>query len=285
MSDTLNTDTLVADDKGQPVTTDTDADTGVEAKSDDTTATKPQVEMREGKLYVDGVRVYSRDDTNRIAANARKEAESKLLADLQVDSFDQVKSVVNQLQSAGDTETDLNVASLRDAVKKREQTVEELRTELNQVKTEYALRSHIGTLKDHMPTGWSTDQKQAVVDLMKARGMLHLDGDTFHIRNGDDFITQDGETPDYAAAVKMVGGSLGLPFGKKGVDTFDVDKAPVDSGSTKSVDQDRMKRDPAYRNAYVRLRETHRGLSRSEITDAMVRKQMGKQLPQGNKQN
>jgi uncharacterized protein (UPF0297 family) len=35
-----------------------------------------------------------------------------------------------------------------------------------------------------------------------------------------------------------------------------------------------MKTDPAYRSAYVSLRERNRNLSRSEITDKMVTDQM-----------
>ena len=275
MSEELTTDTLVAGENLQPVNTDTDADTQVEAKSDSATSSAPSVELRDGKMFVDGVRVYNREETNRIAANAKKEAESKFLSDLDVDSFDKVKSVVRQLQTAGTEDGEsLNIASLKDAVKKREQTVEEFKAELTRVKTDFALKEHIGALKDHMPGAWNTDQKSAVIDLMKARNMLHLEGDSFVIRNGEDFITTDGEKPDYATAVKVVGQTLGLPFAKKGVDTFDVDKAPSTEGrNTKPADQNRMKSDPAYRNAYVRLRESNK-VSRGEITDAMIRKQI-----------
>lgn len=282
MSDTLN-DTLVADDNLQPVDTDTDADTGVDAKSENANTQVPSVEMKDGKMYVDGVRVYTRDDTNRIAANAKKDAESRFLSELDVDSLDKVKTVVSQLRDAPE-QGGLDVQSLKDAVKKREQTVEELRAELTAVKTDYALRSHISTLKDSMPQAWNVDQKQAVVDLMKARDMLHLEGDRFHIRNGDDFITADGESPDYATAVKIVGQSLGLPFAKKGVETFDVDKAPAENQTRKALDEARMKKDPAYRNAYVRLRESQKTLSRSEITDAMIKKQMEKHAMGDNSQ-
>jgi hypothetical protein len=141
------------------------------------------------------------------------------------------------------------------------------------VKSEYALREQISTLRDNMPSAWNADQKSAVVDLMKARNMLQLEGDSFAIRNGEDFITTDGETPDYASAVKIVGQSLGLPFAKKGVNTFDADKAPSETASKKGVDEARVKSDPAYRNAYVSLRSTGR-IARGEITDAMIKQQM-----------
>lgn len=274
MSEEITTDTLVAGENVQPVGTDTDAETSVEAKSEKSVkADAPQVERKEGKLFIDGVRVYTRDDTNKIAARAKDEAVSGILSDLEVDSLDKVKGVVKTLQSSN-PETGLNVDSLRDAVKKREQTVEELRAELQSVKTEYALRDHISSIKDNMPTGWNTDQKQAVVDLMKARNMLHMEGDTFAIKNGEDYFTVDGETPDYKTAVEVVGKTIGLPFAKKGVDTFAVDKQPAESGVQKAVDAKRMKQDPEYRSAYVRLRERNRNIDRKDITDKMVSDQM-----------
>ena len=276
MSEELAQDTLVADENLQPVNTETDADQSVPEKSD--SVSTPSVEMRDGKMFVDGVRVYTRDDTNRIASNAKKEAESKFLSDLEVDSFDKVKSVVKQLQTAGTEEGDsLNIQSLKDAVKKREQTVEELRSELNRVKTDYALREHIGALKDNMPGNWNADQKSAVVDLMKARDMLHLEGDNFVIRNGEDFITADGETPDYASAVKIVGQSLGLPFAKKGVDTYESpDKVMSSPQEKKFVDETKLKTDARYRAAYTQVRNRNKSLMHSEVTDAMIKKQMEK---------
>ena len=275
MSDSITTDTPVAGDNVQPVNTDTEAETTVEAKSD--AVSTPSVEVRDGKMYVDGVRVYTRDESNRIASNAKKDAESRILQELEVDSFDKVKSVVNQLRNT-DVEggESLNVQSLKDAVKKREQTVEELRAELHNVKTDYALREHIGNLKDNMPASWSAEQKTAVVDLMKARNMLHMEGDSFAIRNGDDFITTDGERPDYATAVKVVGQTLGLPFAKKGVDILEADRAPASDTAKKGVDMDRTKKDPAYRAAYVTLRTQNATMQRSSITDKMVIDQMKK---------
>lgn len=266
MSDPLNTQ--VEGDNVQPVDTDTVADASAEAKSDAT----PQVETRDGKVYVDGVRVYTRDDTNRIAANAKKDAESRILQELEVDDLGKVKDVVSQLRDTG--EHGLDVQSLRDAVKKREATVEELRAELNAVKTDYALRSHIGKLTETMPGAWNVDQKQAVVDLMRARDMLHMDGSSFAIRNGEDFITVDGETPDYAGAVKLVGSQLGLPFAKKGVENYDVDRKPTEQASNKGIDSAKLQSDPAYSKAYVSLRQHNRSLARDSITDAMIQKQM-----------
>jgi len=270
MSDDVTTDTLVAGENVQPVNTDTEAETQVEAKSEDVSTKAPNVEIRDGKVYIDNVRYYGREETNRIASNAKKEAESRFLSELYVDSIDKVKSVVSQLRDAPEGES-LNVQSLKDAVKKREQTVEELRAELNAVKTDYALRNHISSLKDAMPTAWNADQKSAVVDLMKARNMLHLEGEQFAIRNGEDYFTTDGETPDYASAVKVVGQSLGLPFAKKGVDMIDVDKQPSSSSNTaKSVDMAKVNSDAVYRAAYVSLRSQNATMPRSQITDKMV---------------
>ncbi len=271
MSEEITNDTLVAGENVQPVTTDTDADTKVEAKSETSVAEAPQVEIKDGKTFLNGVRVYSRDDTNRIAARAKDEAVNNVLADLEVDNLDQIKGVVSQLRNAGEGDSNnLNIQSLKDSVKKKEQTVEELRAELQSVKTEYALKDHIGSLKDNMPTSWNGDQKQAVVDLMKARNMLHLQGDTFAIKNGEDFITTDGETTKYQNAVEVVGKNLGLPFAKQGVATFDADKQPVSNVKNKNVDTERMNKDPQYRSAYVNVRSINRNLDRRDITDKMV---------------
>lgn len=273
MSEEFTTDTLVAGENMQPVDTDTEADTQVEAKSEEVSAKAPTVESRDGKMFVDGVRVYTRDDTNKIAANAKRDVENRLLQELEVDSFDKVKSVVKQLQTADPEQDSLNVNSLRDAVKKKEQTVEELRAELHAVKTDFALKEHVGTLKDSMPTSWNQDQRSAVIDLMKARDMLHYQDGTFAIKAGDEFLTTDGETPDYKSAVEVVGKTLGLPFAKKGIDTFDSDSAPAQSKEVKGINEDKLKSDPLYRKAYVDLREKQR-LSRGQITDALIKKTM-----------
>jgi hypothetical protein len=273
MSEALN-DTLVAGENVQPVTTDTDADTAV--NSDKATPKTPAVELRDGKMFVDGVRVYSRDDVNRIGANAKKEVESRILGELEVDSFDQVKTVVNQLRNVSDEEPNLNVASLRDAVKKKEQTVEELRAELQRVKTDMVLKDHLVNLNTAMPSTWTQDQRVAVVDLMKARNMLHLEGETFAIRNGDTFFTDEsGERPDYAAAVMSLGKTLGLSVTKQGVAGFDApDRVIDDVKAVKGLDSNRLQNDAAYRNAYVQVRNRERNMTHGEITDSMIRKQM-----------
>jgi hypothetical protein len=275
MSEDFTQDTLVAGENMQPANTDAETDTQVEVKSEDVSAKAPTVESRDGKMFVDGVRVYTRDDTNKIAANAKRDVEHKLLQELEVDSFDKVKSVVKQLQTANPEEASLNVNSLRDAVKKKEQTVEELRAELHSVRTDFALKEHVGSLKDNMPGAWDQNQKQAVVDLMKARDMLHYQDGTFAIKAGDEFLTTDGETPDYKSAVEVIGKQLGLQFAKKGIDTFDSDKQPSkDSGKeNKAIDADRLKNDSMYRKAYVDLREKQR-LSRGQITDSLIKKTM-----------
>jgi len=102
--DNASTDTVVQNDNNAPVTDTATSVDNVEqsipttdTKSDITT---PTVEMREGKTFVNGIRMYSRDDTNKIAANAKRDVENKLLQELDVDSFDKVKSVVKQLQTA-----------------------------------------------------------------------------------------------------------------------------------------------------------------------------------------
>jgi len=272
MSEQLTT-TSVADDEVQPVTTDAVADNA--EKSDAATPKAPKVEYKDGKMFVDGVRVYSRDDTNRIAANAKKEVESRILEDLEVDSFDQVKTVVKQLRNVSDEEPTLNVASLRDAVKKKEQTVEELRAELQRVKTDMVLKDHLVNLNTAMPAQWNQEQRAAVVDLMKARNMLHLEGDTFAIRNGDTFFTDEsGERPDYAAAVMSIGKTLGLPVAKQGVAIFDAPDKSADSPVIKGLNESRLKTDPAYKNAYVQVRTKNPQLLHSDVTDVMVRKQL-----------
>jgi hypothetical protein len=241
--------------------------------------TTPKVDVRDGKLFVDGVRVYTRDDTNKIAANAKKEVETRLLQELNVDSFDSVRNVVKTLQETGVAEegSNLNVNALRDAVKKREATVEELKQQVSKLKTDLMLKDHMGQLQAAMPGNWSNDQRAAVVDLMKARGMLAVEGDTFAIRNGENYLTVDGERPDYVGAVELVGKTLGLQFGKKGVELQLGETADLtNSKAVKSYDLNRVNTDAEYRAAYMNIRQYQPLLSRDAITDAMVRKQMEK---------
>ena len=255
-------------------TTTTEAETTPEVK----TSSVPTVENRDGKLFVDGVRVFTRDDTNKIAANARRDTEQSLLKELNVDDIKQVKTVVNQLQTANidESQNSLDVNSLRDAVKKREQTVDELRSELERVKTDFVLTNHLSKLQNEMPSSWESEQKSAVIDLMKARDMFAVEGDSFAIRNGNDFLTTDGETPDYKSAVELVGKNLGLPFAKKGATVFDADKGESVSKKTQAINEDRIKSDSLYRNAYVQLRDNNKHLSRSQISDDMITKHMKK---------
>lgn len=275
METAIQPDNVVsATDAAKPVETDVATDT----KSDNITT--PSVETRDGKLYVDGVRVYTRDDTNKIAANAKREAESKFLNELNVDSLDSVKSVVQTLQETTPTsegESSLNVNSLRDAVKKREATVEELTAQVNSLKTDLLLKDHMSQLNNAMPGNWTAEQKGAVVDLMKARNMLAVEGDTFAIRNGNDFLTTDGETPDYGAAVEVVGKALGLNFGKKGVDLqYGETSTDVSSGKPKEVDTNRLNTDSEYRAAYTKIRSHNPSLSRTDISHNMIMKQVDK---------
>ena len=280
MMENASTDTVVQSEENVAPVTDTanpvdnvEQSATTDTKSENTT---PAVEIRDGKTFVDGVRMYSRDDTNRIAANAKNEVEKNILKDLNVDSIDSVKQVVSTLQTVSPEEgQSLNVDSLRDAVKKREATVEELKGQVNSLKTELLLKDHMGKLQSAMPSNWNADQQTAVVDLMKARGMLAVEGDTFAIRNGNDFLTTDGETPDYGAAVETVGKSLGLSFGKKGVDLQYGETSSGDIGN-KALDEAKMSSDVEYRNAYMTIRKYQPSLGRSDISDAMVKSQLKK---------
>ena len=270
-------ETVEHNDNNVPVTdsaTPVDNSADIQSEIKNTTST---VENRDGKLFVDGVRVYTRDDTNKIAANAKREVENSLITELNVDSIDAVKGVVKTLQESTPTEegSSLNVNSLRDAVKKREATVDELQQQVKSLKTDLLLKDHMSSLNNAMPSNWNADQKGAVVDLMKARNMLAVEGDTFAIRNGDTYITTDGETPDYNAAVELVGKTLGLNFGKKGVDIQYGETSTDDLGKSKALDDNRVNTDAEYRSAYLELRN-YQKMSRDQVSDAMVKKQMTK---------
>jgi hypothetical protein len=276
MEDTIQENTAVQSDNTETVTDSAKPVDNVVTDTKSDNITTPSVETRDGKLFVDGVRVYTRDDTNKIAANAKKEAEGRFLSELNVDSIENVKSVVQTLQETT-PEAGLNVESLRDAVKKREATVEELKAQVNSLKTDLLLKDHMSNLQSAMPSNWNADQKNAVVKLMKADGMLAVEGDTFAIRQGDNFLTTDGETPDYAKAVEVVGKQLGLQFGKKGVDVqYGETTTDVSSKTAKPMDENRVTSDAEYRAAYLQIRQYQPGVSRSDITDAMVKKQMEK---------
>jgi hypothetical protein len=263
MSD-VNTE--VATEEMAPVTDAVESEVSTQTET-------PSVEVKDGKMFIDGVRVYTRDETNKIAANAKAQAESKVLQDLDVDSFDQVKSVISELRTVDSNEeqSTLDVQSLRDAVKKREASLEDLKSQVTKLQTELVLKDHMGNLQNAMPAGWSADQRAAVVDLMKARGMMQIQDQTFVIKSGDEFLTTDGETPDYKGAVELVGKTLGLPFAKKGIDSINTDKSPADSSAdSKLVDEGRLKSDNAYRTAWVKYRTNNPSLLASQITHKNV---------------
>tara|TARA_R110000803_G_scaffold36651_1_gene78761 strand:+ start:6535 stop:7383 length:849 start_codon:yes stop_codon:yes gene_type:complete len=271
--------TVVQSDNTAPVTESAESADKMSIDTNSDNIATPSVEIKDGKTYVNGQRTYSRDDTNKIAANAKREAESRFLNELNVDSLESVKSVVQSLQESTPNEegTSLNVDSLRDAVRKREATVEELKSQVNTLRTELLLKDHMGQLQAAMPNNWSDTQRNAVVKLMQADNMLAVEGDTFAIRNGADFLTTDGETPDYAKAVELVGTNLGLSFGKKGVEiqygetTTEVSSSKVN----KPLDDGRVLQDAEYRAAYMNIRQ-YRSTPRNQITDTMVKKQMEK---------
>lgn len=250
--------------------------TATDTKSESTT---PSVETRDGKIFVDGVRVYTRDDTNRIAASAKHEVEKNILNELNVDSIDSVKKVVSTLQDVNPAEGgSLNVESLRDAVKKREATVEELKAKVNSLQQDLLLKDHMGKLQNAMPSNWTPSQRESVIKLMKADGMLAVQGDTFAIKVGEDYLTTDGETPDYSKAVEYVGKDLlGLATGKKGVDIqYGETSGTNASRSNKPLDDARINSDTEYRSAYLKLRQNQPLLARDTITDVMIKNQMQK---------
>ena len=108
--DNASTDTEVQTDNIAPVTdtansvdnAEATAEASIDTKSENNTT--PSVEMRDGKTFVNGIRVYTRDDTNKIAANAKNEVQKNILNELNVDSIDQVKQVVSTLQEVNPNE-------------------------------------------------------------------------------------------------------------------------------------------------------------------------------------
>ena len=271
-------ETVVQSDNTAPVTDSVKPVDNVATETKSDNSTTPSVEVRDGKLFIDGTRVYTRDDTNKIAANAKREAESNFLRELNVDSIDSVKSVVKTLQETTQSEegSSLNVNALRDAVKKREATVEELQAQVKSLKTDLLLKDHMGQLQNAMPGTWSAEQRSGVLDLMRARNMFAIEGDTFAIRNGDSYLTTDGETPDYGTAVEMVGKSLGLSFAKKGVDVQFGETSTGDASSNKikPLDESKLMSDAEYRAAYSHIRQYQPAVKRADISHNMVMKQV-----------
>ena len=258
-------ETVVQTDTDAPVTDSANTvDNSAGIEQSDHKATKSSVEHRDG------------DDVNKIGANAKREVESNLISELNVDSIDAVKNVVKTLQESTPQEegSSLNVNSLRDAVRKREATVDELQQQVKSLKTDLLLKDHMGSLNNAMPGNWNAEQKGAVVDLMKARNMLAVEGDTFAIRHGENYLTTDGETPDYNAAVEVVGKTLGLNFGKQGVD-LQYGETMSESKSTKGLDDAKVISDAEYRSAYLDLRN-YQKMERTSITDSMVKNQIKK---------
>ena len=275
--DTASENTEVQTEQSAPVT-DTE---NVELTKSETT--EPKLERKDGKMYVEGVgRVYTRDDTSKIAANAKNEAVNGLLRELDVDSLDQVRDVISTLKSHGEEGegNSLDVRALKQTVAKREATLEELTAQVGSLKNELLLKDHIGNLNTAMPGSWTPDQRTAVLDLMKARDMFAVEGDQFQLRNGNEYLTVDGERPDYASAVDVIAKTLGLNTGKRGVDVVKVDA--TDSGADKTVkplDEARLKTDAEYRTAYMNLRQFS-NTPRSSVTHNMVSKQLDKMRKQ-----
>lgn len=274
--DTASENTEVQTDQTAPVT-DTENVTLTQSET-----TEPKLERKDGKMYVEGVgRVYTRDDTSKIAANAKNEAVNGLLRELDVDSLDQVRDVISTLKSHGEEgENSLDVRALKQTVAKREATLEELTAQVGSLKNELLLKDHIGNLNTAMPGSWTPDQKTAVLDLMKARDMFAVEGDQFQLRNGNEYLTVDGERPDYASAVDVIAKTLGLNTGKRGVDVVKVDGSEsVDNRTVKPLDETRLKTDAEYRAAYMNLRQ-YSNASRIDISHNMVSKQLDKMRKQ-----
>ena len=273
MSEDNTTSTVVDTGESQTVP---ETEVSEESISVSSNATKPEVEMKDGRIFVDGQRMFTKAEKDAIAKTTTREVEQRIIAELGVDSLSSVKQVVKELQTANITEgeSSLDVTALKNTVAKKEQTVAELKAELEGVKAQYVLDAHIGKLKDAMPSAWTPEQRNSVVKLMSADNMFKVEGQSFHIANGDDFFTTDEGQPNYTAAVEKVGRDLGLQFSKKGVATVDAQTTPV-SGKSSEVDQARLKSDPAYRNAYVDLRST--GISRGgPINNKTVEAHMAK---------
>ncbi len=258
--------------------------TETEAKVDDTISVSsdtPTVEIKEGKTFVNGVRMFSRAEKDAVAKIASRDVEQNILNDLGVDNLQSVKQVVKQLQTANiDSESgsSLDLNALKQSVAKKEQTVAELKAELESVKSQYVVDRHVTNLKDAMPSAWSPEQKASVVKLMQADNMFKIEGESFHIVDGEDFLTTDDGLPNYTVAVEKMGKTLGLPFAKKGVATVDADSTPVDNKSNRSINEERIKSDPRYRDAYITVRNKNVGLPRESISNKMIEDQMSKQL-------
>jgi len=273
MSEDIKQDTVVDTGESQTVPETVVSEENISVDSSKT----PTVEIREGKTYVDGQRMFTKAEKDAIAKTATREVEQRLVNELGVDSLSSVKQVVKELQTANITEgeSSLDISALKNTVAKKEQTVAELKAELEGVRNQYVLDANVGKLKDVMPSAWTPEQKTSVIKLMNADGMFKVEGQSFHIVDGEDFITTDEGLPNYEAAVEKVGKQLGLQFAKKGVATVDAQSTPV-SNVKKGLDESRMNSEPRYREAYVALRRQNINLSRGDVTNKMVEDMMAK---------
>jgi len=106
--------------------------------------------------------------------------------------------------------------------------------------------------------------------------MLAVEGDTFAIRQGNEYLTTDGETPDYSAAVRNVGSTLGLNFGKQGVDLQLGEVANSTKQDAKApVNMEKVNSNAEYRAAYMRIRK-YQNKGKDVITDSMVKAELQK---------
>ena len=272
MSDDIQQDTVVDTGESQTVPETANSEENISVNSNES-----KVEIREGRYFVDGQRMFTKAEKDAIAKTATREVEQRLVNELGVDSLSSVKQVVKELQTANITEgeSSLDVSALKSAVAKKEQTVAELKAELEGVKSQYVLDAHVGKLKDVMPSAWTPEQRNSVIKLMNADNMFKVEGQSFHIVDGEDFITTDEGLPNYSAAVEKMGKQLGLQFSKKGIATVDAQSTPV-SNSKKGLDEARMNSEPRYREAYVALRRQNINLSRDSVTNKMVEDHMTK---------
>lgn len=272
MSDDIQQDTVVDTGESQTVPETANSEENISVNSNES-----KVEIREGRYFVDGQRMFTKAEKDAIAKTATREVEQRLVNELGVDSLSSVKQVVKELQTANITEgeSSLDISALKNTVAKKEQTVAELKAELEGVKSQYVLDAHVGKLKDVMPSAWTPEQRNSVIKLMNADNMFKVEGQSFHIVDGEDFITTDEGLPNYSAAVEKMGKQLGLQFSKKGIATVDAQSTPV-SNSKKGLDEARMNSEPRYREAYVALRRQNINLSRDSVTNKMVEDHMTK---------
>lgn len=235
-----------------------------EDKVAETTQATPVVETRDGKIFVDGVRVYQRDETNKIAANAKQEALKSILQELEIDDINQVKTLVKSVrESSTEGNNTLNIEQLKDLAKRREQTVEELQQQLSSLQRTLVEKDHITQLMNAMPQAWDNGQKQIALKLMKADDMIVIEGDKFAIKNGDTYFTQDGETPDYKGAVEFIAKQLKFPIGKQGVEVPTMDRSvSVDEKDTAVFDP-LSNTDKQLNSAYVRLKSQQQNVLRN----------------------